>query len=80
MAGTEIILHLAGSANRDQVKATHLVQAGSQVGVVQRTYRPAGTYAPLPSPRPEPFRRARERLWGTASPADTRSTDKGGNR
>ena len=57
MAGTEIVLHLAGSAKGDEVKAAHLVRAGSQAGVVQLTYRPVRTHEPLPSPRPKPLRR-----------------------
>ena len=43
VAGTEIVLHLAGSAKGDQVKAAHLVRAASPAGVVQLTYRPTGT-------------------------------------
>jgi hypothetical protein len=43
VAGTEIVLQLAGSANGDQVKAAHLVRAASPAGVVQLTYRPTGT-------------------------------------
>jgi hypothetical protein len=64
VAGTEIVLHLAGTAKGDEVKAAHLVRAGSQAGVVQLTYRPVGTYEPLPSPRPKPLRRARESASG----------------
>ena len=43
VAGTEIVLHLAGSAKGDQVKAAHLVGAASPSSVVQLTYRPTGT-------------------------------------
>jgi hypothetical protein len=43
VAGTEIVLQLAGSANGDQVKAAHLVRAAAHAGVVQLTYRPTGT-------------------------------------
>jgi uncharacterized protein YbjT (DUF2867 family) len=43
VAGTEIVLHLAGSAKGDQVKAAYLVRAASPAGVVQLTYRPTGT-------------------------------------
>jgi hypothetical protein len=64
VAGTEIVLHLAGTAKGDEVKAAHLVRAGSQAGVAQLTYRPVGTYEPLPSPRPKPLRRARESASG----------------
>jgi hypothetical protein len=71
VAGTEIVLHLAGTAKGDEVKAAHLVRAGSQAGVVQLTYRPVGTYEPLPSPRPKPLRRLGNAFGGTASRADT---------
>lgn len=43
MAGTEVVLHLAGNAKGNQVKAAHLVRAASLAGVVQLTYRPTGT-------------------------------------
>jgi uncharacterized protein YbjT (DUF2867 family) len=39
VAGTEIVLQLAGGANGDEVKAAHLVRAAAQAGVVQLTYR-----------------------------------------
>jgi hypothetical protein len=42
VAGTEIVLHLAGSAKGDQVKAAHQVRAASQAGVVQPTHLPTG--------------------------------------
>jgi hypothetical protein len=42
VAGTEIVLQLAGSANGDQVKAAHLVRAAAQAKV-QLSYRPTGT-------------------------------------
>src|SRR5262245_9584367 len=38
VAGTEIILHLAGSAKGDEVKARHLVRAASRAGARHLVY------------------------------------------
>jgi hypothetical protein len=81
VAGIEIVLHLAGIAKGDEVKAAHLVRAGSQAGVVQLTYRPVGTYEPLPSPAAEAAPQGSGKRFGEdRQPCRHRNTDKGGNR